>query len=320
VGGDVATLSGNSFSKNVTLANQGDNYVSVVATDNVGNQTATVATIILDSVPPTLTITPDSTLTNASVMTYTINTSDETSGVTRVTGDTNNTTIYAPQAVNVIQESLSEGVNILTWTAKDDFSNSTTVSVTVTRDSVPPIANVTFCEGITNIDTCELIVSNTLDSGSGLDRIEFGVNGESFGSPVTWGSGSIVFSGMVGGNNTLIATVYDLAGNARSYFHYILYDSHTPTLGSEAVESQYGAPIGYISIIGTCSNLSQNGRKTAIERLVVKGVEASGCSNGGWVINIEESSLVAGINTMTGTIRDEAGNESTQTITFNWIP
>ena len=125
----------------------GSHTVSASATDNDGNTTTTAAaTFIIDVVPPTLNVSApiDGLVTNVSTVTVSGTTNDVTS--TPVTLTVNGTTVSVAQdgsfstTVNLV-----EGSNTITVVATDAAGLSSTVTRTVTLNTVAPtITSITI--------------------------------------------------------------------------------------------------------------------------------------------------------------------------------
>ena len=60
VNGAAATVSNGSYSAPITLTSEGENTITVTATDKAGNDSTTSVTVSLDTVPPVLVISSPS--------------------------------------------------------------------------------------------------------------------------------------------------------------------------------------------------------------------------------------------------------------------
>lgn len=138
----TAIANGFSYSYTPTTAlADGSHTITINATDNDGNAaTAVTATIKIDTVPPTLNLSAPAAglVTNQTSITVSGVTNDLTSSPTTVTVNGQAATVDGSgnfsKAVN-----LSEGANTITVVATDSAGKSTTVTRTVTRDTVAPV-------------------------------------------------------------------------------------------------------------------------------------------------------------------------------------
>ena len=60
VNGDAATIANSSYSAPITLTAEGENTITVTATDKAGNNSTMSVTVSLDTVPPVLVISSPS--------------------------------------------------------------------------------------------------------------------------------------------------------------------------------------------------------------------------------------------------------------------
>lgn len=121
----------------------GAHTISVTASDNDGNAaSAKTSSFTVDTVPPTLSVTAptDGLITNKSTVTVTGKTDDATSKPVTVTVNGTAVTVGTDGAFSK-DVSLANGSNTITIIAKDKAGKTTTVTRTVTLDTVAPVIN-----------------------------------------------------------------------------------------------------------------------------------------------------------------------------------
>lgn len=119
----------------------GAHTISVTASDNDGNAaSAKTSSFTVDTVPPTLSVTAptDGLITNKSTVTVTGKTDDATSKPVTVTVNGTAVTVGTDGAFSK-DVSLANGSNTITIIAKDKAGKTTTVTRTVTLDTVAPV-------------------------------------------------------------------------------------------------------------------------------------------------------------------------------------
>lgn len=119
----------------------GAHTISVTASDNDGNAaSAKPSSFTVDTVPPTLSVTAptDGLITNKSTVTVTGKTDDATSKPVTVTVNGTAVTVGTDGAFSK-DVSLAKGSNTITIIAKDKAGKTTTVTRTVTLDTVAPV-------------------------------------------------------------------------------------------------------------------------------------------------------------------------------------
>ena len=119
----------------------GAHTISVTASDNDDNAaSANTSSFTVDTVPPTLSVTAptDRLITNKSTVTVTGKTDDATSKPVTVTVNGTAVTVGTDGAFSK-DVSLANGSNTITIIAKDKAGKTTTVTRTVTLDTVAPV-------------------------------------------------------------------------------------------------------------------------------------------------------------------------------------
>lgn len=119
---------------------EGSHTITFSVSDNDGNAaTAASVTFKIDTVPPTLNVTAptDGLVTNNSTLAVTGVTNDETSSPVTLTVNGKAVTVGADGAFST-NVTLTEGENTITVVATDSAGKTTTVTRTVTLDTVAP--------------------------------------------------------------------------------------------------------------------------------------------------------------------------------------
>ncbi|HET6817403.1 MAG TPA: Ig-like domain-containing protein [Mycobacteriales bacterium] len=128
----------------LTSAADGDYVVTVTAADAAGNTSSSAFTVTLDTVaPPAPTVSSPASLTRSTSVTVSI--SDDESGVNLscLLTDPHGATVYSgicPGSGTFSTSGFADGLYTLVVTATDAAGNSSSTTVTWTRDTVPPPA------------------------------------------------------------------------------------------------------------------------------------------------------------------------------------
>ncbi|WP_244477087.1 Ig-like domain-containing protein, partial [Methylobacterium sp. Leaf117] len=291
---------------------QGPNLLTVTARDLAGNVSTPSAavTLTVDSLAPgapTITtapgLTPDATptITGTAEAGATVTISDNGIVLGTAVADTNGVFSFTPAA------DLVQGSNVLTVTARDLAGNVSVPSaaVALTIDSLAPGAPViTIAPGLTNDATPT--ITGTAEAGA---TVTISNNGTVLGTAVAGPNGIFSFTpaaDLAQGVNTVTVTARDLAGNvsAASAAVALTIDSLTP--GVPVITTAAGlTPDATPTITGTAEagstvTLSDNG--------TVLGTAVA--DTNGLFSFTPAADLAQGVNTVTVTARDLAGNVS----------
>src|SRR6185295_5138173 len=214
----TAGFGGGTFTVPTHALNQGVNNITVTAFDNAGNSSVDTIAITSDPLPPAVTITgptlASTFATAAASISLSGTASDSLTSVTKV--EYINTTTTAPPptlATGTTSWStgailLASGNNVINVTATDAAGNTSTDTITVIKDNLPPSVQITSPTvnptHITNVNSVTLGGSAS-DSGlSGLVNVTWsngatGGNGTASGT-TTW---SVVGIGLAAGANAI---------------------------------------------------------------------------------------------------------------------
>ncbi|MBN1621065.1 MAG: hypothetical protein JW871_00555 [Endomicrobiales bacterium] len=137
VNGVSAAIGNGTFSTEVTLS-EGENTIVATITDLAGNTAVDVATVVLDTIPPVLTVPGDITAEATGVLTPVDIGEATATDATEVT-----ITNDAPSS-----GTYSLGTTVVTWTATDAAGNSTSLPQNVTIvDTTAPTVTITGISG-----------------------------------------------------------------------------------------------------------------------------------------------------------------------------
>lgn len=245
VNGVAATRTADAWQAVLTLAD-GPQTLTAVATDAAGNQTTATRNITLDTAGPTVTIAAPAAATLTRLGTIVVSGTVADSSVQSVTVNGVAATV-TPQGAGQYgfsaSVSLAEGDVALVVTATDSAGHVGTGQVTVTRDSTPPLLDVTAPERLTQrvSGSASVAASDNLS----LQQIVVTVNGAAAGTfatspvqvPLTVPSGAAI-----GDVVTLAATATDTAGNTATITRTVRVTGDGAVLG-QVLSDTTGLPV-----------------------------------------------------------------------------
>jgi hypothetical protein len=200
---------------------EGLNVISFVASDNVGNQNSSVLRVVYDTKAPGLSVY------SPSEGAWTNRTAALVSGLTEpgmnVTAFTQNGTagVYADSEGGFeLLVGLAEGANNLTVMARDEAGNTKSVSLHVTRDTVPPKITVTNANNGMVVQDTKIFIEGQTETGSKIkvngDLVDPGYTGQ-FSKWVDLPSS----------DNAITFEAVDKAGNKNVLTIHIMRKPHT---------------------------------------------------------------------------------------------
>ncbi len=276
---------------------EGINTITFIATDAAGNFFTITRTVRKDATVPTLAISSpiDGTTTNESTILVEGTVYDSTT----VTITINGTTVsVSPVGAFTYSFSLAEGTNVITVVATDAAGNSSTVSRTVNKSSVPPAITITFPVDGNITNQTAVTVSGTVTSAN---TAQLTVNGTS----VTIGAGGSFSTSvtLVEGTNTITIIATDGAGNTTLVVRTVRKDSTPPSISLTQPTQGFVTAQSSVTAQGVVSD------STAVT-VTANGVPVSVGAGGAFSAAV---SLHEGTNLITIVATDEAGNSSTVT-------
>jgi len=184
------------------LLNHGNNTIEVEVKGKPGAY-ITVTIEGTDNSPPDITITapPNSTYLNTPSITVTGNASDSISWIESVKVNGIITPLTG-ESYTVSNIQLIEGANTITSTAADIAGNTSSASITVNLDTIPPHIIPDTVPSITN--TPQLTITGRVEDASPIDSLTIN------GTPVNFTNNTFTMSlNLTEGNNTIIASAID---------------------------------------------------------------------------------------------------------------
>lgn len=301
VNGAAATVLNGTFSKTLTLTD-GVNTITATATDAAGNTASAVGSVLLDTIPPTLTVANPAgdLITNNPALAVTGEASDSGSGLESVA--VNGQPVPVSGGEFSLEVTLQEGQNSVTVTAVDRVGHVTTVIRSVLLDTREPVITLLSPpEGFINSGSPTVTFSVADEpggSGVDIDTVKVYLDGTPQ-TGVTVSGGTISFMpSMSDGIHVITVTVDDIAGNRRGL-------SVTYTVDTVPPEMHLRRP--YMRHV-VDSEMLEVEAEAADEGTGVASVTAGGYSLVGTGIYSGAVPLAIGENTIAVIAADRAGN------------
>ena len=254
---DVTLDSNNEFETTLSLS-EGENTISLSATDAYGNEATKTATTFVDSTAPTVTLDApaNSDSTDVSVSgTVVDNLASDPSATISVNGEVVGTVELASDGSFTTTVSLNEGENTIVLRAVDALGNDAQASATTTveLDSDAPVVTV---NSPTETSTSEVSISGTVTDDSVVQSVELTVGGETTTVPVASdGSYDASFT-LADGQYTVTATATDEFGNTGSASTSVLVDTTAPTVSLTAPETSDSTDVTVSGSVTDASGIS----------------------------------------------------------------
>jgi len=328
--GDTGTASGttNWATPDIDLL-EGTNTITISAKDTAGNQalkTLAVVYIAPDTKTPEVTITSpvqaDTYTTGDATISVSGTASDDhgllqidwnsSTGANGVASGTDNWSIGTIQLV--------EGANVITVTAADDAGNkgSATLSVMYTiPDTTAPVVTIT---APTSADTFatennRITLSGNASDDRGLDKISWTSSSDSSGTAKGTDNWVVDAIHLTEGSNVITITAIDTSGNQATDSITVTYtapDTQAPIITISTPSVPSGGTLqttqGSLQIAGS----AQDDR--SISQITWSTGNASGVAQGTTSWSIPPVSLSEGLNTITVTAEDDAGNKGSASL------
>lgn len=313
VNGQSAAVSGGTFSLAVTLS-ESENEITVTATNGAGLSTTISRSVILDTVPPVLTVespTGGEITTNPS-FTLSGTASDATSGISSVT--INGEAVDLTGGAFSKAVTLLEGTNQFVFVATDNAGLQTTVTRTVMLDTVNPALSVTSPPDDLMTNNPALTISGTAsDATSGLVSVTIN------GSPVTVTDGAFSQAvTMEEGQNEYTIVATDAVGHTSTVTRSVLLDTTPPEFVSVDIGPDMDAePLGssfIITVVMKPPALSYHAEETVtgtVNGAPVPLVESPANTWTATVSRAEGDEYVVALHA-----QDAAGNTADYSVTF----
>jgi large repetitive protein len=305
VGGQPATLSaGQSWSGGPVALAEGTNDIAVTAVDAAGNTATVQVVVVRDTTPPAVAIgQPAAAAVVGTVAVDVVGTAADAHlanvTVNGTAASVAGTTFRAPQVP------LAEGSNSLTAVAVDQAGNSAQASVTVVRDTQPPVLTITSPANGTVVPGTSIAVSGTA-SDPHLNRVVVGgataTLSPAAGGSVTWSAPVTLQAG----NNTITAQAVDVVGNASTATVSVVQNGSAPQVHIDQ-------PVDGALLAATTVNVSGTVEQRNGLVVTVNGVPAS-IGSDGTSFSLAGVALVEGQNRLVARATDPAGNQGVHSI------
>ena len=319
---DAVRLVGFSPGGTVSLS-EGANTFSVTAANALGNESAADSiTVTLDTTgaPPAAPVIttnggsgPGADFTTSEPSVTLDGTCTPDSAVIRVNGSLAGVSYTAGQTEWSYAASLAAGDNTFSVTAANALGNESAAdSITVTRDSTPPVSPVITTDGGSgagaNFATANALL--TLEGSCAADSSVISVNGATVGVSYTAGQTTWTYAASLAeGANTFSVTAADALGNISGADSItITLDTTAPAEPVITTDGGSGPGANYLTnepaiiLQGTCS--------TSAAYIVVNGSGSGVTYTAGTTTWSYVSTLVEGVNTFTVVARDSLGTTS----------
>lgn len=206
INGVGVSLAGGQFSTTIDLQ-EGENVITVAATDPTGYTLSKTVTVTRDSTDPVITIY--SPLSGALLNNTPISVSGDVDDTSAIVTVNTVTASVDPDDGSFAAEGvvLNEGNNEIVARAEDGAGNVGTDSINVTLDMVFPVISIASPPDGTATNQASIDVSGTIDDSSATVLVNGVV------APVDFGSFTAVAVGLEEGDNSLQAEATDPAGN-----------------------------------------------------------------------------------------------------------
>lgn len=209
---------------------------------------------------------------------------------------------------------LTDGANTVSIRARDEAGNTATATLAVTVDAVGPtivIDQPTTGEQHLTAET-PVAVSGTAADDSGVDRVEWSLEGGASGTAEGTTAWSISDIELAEGENLLTVTAIDAHGHAAGATLTLVLDQTPPalTFGDPASAGHFNTIDTHARVAGTAADA------WGVERIdwAIEG-GASGTATGTETWEIASLPLAFGENDVTVTAVDAAGNTASETFT-----
>lgn len=298
VNGTPATVgSGGAFTGTLPLT-EGNNALTVVATNAAGLSATATRTVIHDATPPAISWTApaDGLLTKESAVAVTGTITDATTVTATFNGAA--LALNAQGAFTTTLPLTQDGPVTLTIVATDAAGNRSTQNRKITRDATPPLITVHAPEiGLVTKAGTVVVSGSVVDKSMSTLKVN--------GSPMTLSAdGGFLGSVAIGaGVNTITFAATDSAGNAAETSVVVTRDSDAPAITITAPADGSTTPNADVTVTGTVTDASP---VTA----TLNGTALTLGTNGAFSAPL---ALTVGANTITVVATDSLGNAGSAT-------
>ena len=299
----AATVSGASWSYTITGLIEGANGITVTATDTAGNTAIATGSITLDTAAPTVSLNSVTSPTKLTSQTIsgTVEAGTTVSVATNTAASDSSATVSGTSWSYTIT-GLVEGANGITVTATDTAGNTATATGSITLDTVVPSVSLNSVTSPTNVTSQTITGSVEAGATVSVATNSAASDGAATVSGTSW---SYTITGLVAGANGITITATDTAGNTATATGSITLDTTAPTVSLNAVTSP--TKLTSQTITGTV----ETGATVNVATNTAASDGAATVTGATWSYTI--AGLVDGVNSVTVTATDAAGNTATAT-------
>lgn len=299
VAGQVATYAGGAFSRSGVVLTEGPNDVALVATDRAGNHGTRTLRLVLDTTGPAIAIASPAEGALVGSLSVAVSGTATDANLETVTVEGGPASLEPNGTFSRAGVTLAEGPNTLTATAKDKAGNTTSASVRVTADSLPPTVSITAPGSGAVLGQSPVVVSGTATDPH-LETVS--VNGV---AAAVDAAGRFTASlPLAEGSNTLTVTARDTLSHSAHASVIVSLDSAAPSVTITAPQdgTRFRAtPQTVRGTVGSAANL---------ESVTVNGVAAV-LTDTSYEASV---GLLEGTNSLTARARETTGKEGTAKI------
>ncbi len=317
----------------ITAMGQGDETIIATATDTAGNTQQVTREITVDTVPPTITINAiaDDNIINSNEVTTTITGMVEAGssvklslGINVRTATVSGTTwSYALTLTDLTN--MGQGDETIIATATDTAGNTQQVTREITVDTAPPMIAIDAItdDNIINSNEVTTTITGTVEAGSTV-KLSLGGNVRTATvSGTTWSYALTLtdLTNMGQGDETIIATATDTAGNTQQATREITVDTNPPTITINAIADDN--IINSNEVTTTITGMVEAG--SSVKLSLGGNVRTATVSGTTWSYTLTPDDITAmgqGAETIIATATDTAGNtqQVTREITVDTNP
>jgi parallel beta-helix repeat protein len=286
VNGNQVVLQGILFQTTIKLQ-EGANNIVIRSSDEVGNTNTKILTVTLDTIAPTLTLTSPQDYSSTNADSIVVTGTTESGATVKING----------QIADNIGGSFSKEIKLGTSQNKisvevlDSVGNSVVQDLHVIKDTIPPELTIQApADGaVLNEQTrgkCE--IRGRTEAGATVY-----VNGERVGVA---GTNFQAFVYLAEGNNSIVITAYDPAGNAETAELFVTFDN--------GVKGTVVTPSNQMNT--TADFVMATGFVEPGTSVMINGAKVTVSAEGGFTQRVP---IAKGANTLTFTMTDKAGNQ-----------
>ena len=295
----------------------GVNVITITAKDAAGHVGTDVVTVTrADGVAPTVAISAPAanTVTSNTLVSLSGVAKDDT-GVTEVTWTNNrggSGRAVGTTSWTVADVALQGGVNVITVVAQDAAGNRTPAAVTVTRDAQAPVVAVVTPGAATFVtNKSSIALGGRATDDTSVKQVTW-VNARG-GSGIATGTAewSVSTVALQAGSNSIVITARDGSGNVGTATLTVILDTRAPAISIATPTAAPSLTTGEPSIV--LGGVATDDALLA-EVSWTNSAGGNGAATGTSTWTTPRIALKAGLNTLSVTARDSAGNVASATI------